>query len=228
MHGRDGSSLNGKGVVKTELHFLCPAITHAQFPLQAFLLAGTIPFSRHELSRKINGIVIFQAMQLSKWLKSDKTSTRQSRRLRPLEKNTAPSKLNQAGQPDGESLDWDNQDATATQASKLPSYVVRNRGQKKCTYCKHPIDEDPYNCGQNFWLQYLLFQLVSLLIEVLRIFSVEIAQDTVRLRERITLAGWVRCRTTNCGQLYHANCWYRLKIRGGCSRCHSKSASRIV
>ena len=166
-------------------------------------------------------------MQFPKWLKSDKTSTRRSRRLRPLEKNAASLNYNQVGQLEGESLDWENQGAPAIHASKLPSYVVRNRGQKKCAYCKHPIDEDPYNHGQNFWLHYLLFQIVSLLIDVLRIFSMELAQNAVRLREHITLAGWVRCRNANCGQLYHANCWYRLKNRGGCSRCRSKSASRI-
>ena len=53
------TSLNGEGVANTESHFLHPSITPLQVPLQAFLLAGTIPFSRHELFRKINGNVIF-------------------------------------------------------------------------------------------------------------------------------------------------------------------------
>lgn len=119
----------------------------------------------------------------------------------------------------------------------LPLEVERLRGQKNCSYCKHTIDEDPYFPFHGYWQRF--FQNKSYL---LRYCTLELAQGLagvfyfipkfraylLSLKTRILLPGWMRCANPDCGQLYHATCWYQLEKNKGCLRCRSYNANRVV
>lgn len=119
----------------------------------------------------------------------------------------------------------------------LPPEIERLRGQKNCSYCKHSIDEDPYFLLHGYWQRF--FQNKSYL---LRYGTLELAQwiagvfyfvpkfkaYMLGLKTRILLPGWVRCANPDCGQLYHATCWYQLHKNKGCLRCRSYDANRVV
>jgi hypothetical protein len=121
---------------------------------------------------------------------------------------------------------------------RLPSYVPRYREQKVCSYCKHPIDEDPYFEKQGlwvryfqnrgYWLRYIMLEIVTALALVLGHISDVFYELLMKFKTHFTLPGWVRCANPQCGQLYHANCWYELKKQRGCFRCQSRHARRVL
>jgi len=120
---------------------------------------------------------------------------------------------------------------------RLPRYVRRARGQKICPYCKHAIDEDPYFLRQSYWrrvLQNQSYWVRYILLEVTFAFAAVLLQHIpmlqsrlLGLKDRIMLPGWVRCSNPDCGELYHATCWYQVKRLRGCLRCHVRNARRV-
>ncbi len=120
---------------------------------------------------------------------------------------------------------------------KLPESVVRERGQKICSYCKHTIDEDPYFPYETFGRRVLQNKTYVLRYGVLELvqwaanmfyFLPNFRAYLLNVKQRILLPGWVRCANPDCGQLYHASCWYQLKNTKGCLRCHAEVAQRVV
>ncbi len=120
---------------------------------------------------------------------------------------------------------------------RLPAQIVRVRGQKICSYCKHAIDEDPYFPYRGYLqraLQNRSYALRYLVLEcaqwtgVMFYFIPKLRAYLHNLKQRVLLPGWVRCANPDCKQLYHASCWYQIKHSKGCLRCHAQAAHRVV
>lgn len=120
---------------------------------------------------------------------------------------------------------------------RLPRYVRRARAQRICPYCKHAIDEDPYfrRTGywrrvlqnKSYWLRYIFLEVTFALAAVLFQFIPAVQSRLLNLKDLIMLPGWVRCEGPDCGELYHATCWYQVKRLRGCLRCRSHKARRV-
>ena len=120
---------------------------------------------------------------------------------------------------------------------RLPRYVRRMRAQRTCPYCKHAIDEDPYFSRHGYWsrvlqnksysLRYVFLEVTFAVAAVLFQFIPVIQTPLLSLKDRVPLPGWVRCRNPECGELYHATCWYQVKRLRGCLRCRSFKARRV-
>lgn len=119
---------------------------------------------------------------------------------------------------------------------RLPLHVERLRGQKVCSYCKHSIEEDPYFRYEGYWqrvlqnktylLRYVRLELSHWAAEIFY-FMPAFKAWLLRVKERVLLPGWVRCANPDCGQLYHASCWYQISKAKGCLRCRAHAAKRV-
>ncbi|MGH7494693.1 MAG: hypothetical protein ACREOO_20165 [bacterium] len=120
---------------------------------------------------------------------------------------------------------------------RLPRYVRRARDQKICPYCKHAIQEDPYFRrksywqrilqNKSYWLRYAVLELTFACAAVLFQFIPVIQSRLLNLKDHVMLPGWMRCTNPDCGELFHATCWYQVKRLRGCLRCHSRKARRV-
>ena len=160
-------------------------------------------------------------------LKRAQSTPRRKRRVRPIRVDSSKPVFRPIEKRHSEVMHesgfWESDD----HSPRLPSYIVKYREQKKCSYCKHPIDKDPYDRDQQYWLYYLLLGIIDVIENIVHFFKPK-AQPFLNFKREIMLPGWFRCKNTRCGQLYHANCWYHLKENGGCSRCHMKRANRVA
>jgi hypothetical protein len=119
---------------------------------------------------------------------------------------------------------------------KLPQQVERLRGQKVCSYCKHTIEEDPFFEYEGYWRRVLQNKTYVLRYGALELsqwaagifyFSPKLKARLLRVKDRLLLPGWVRCANPDCGQLYHASCWYQIAKAKGCLRCKAHLARRV-
>lgn len=148
--------------------------------------------------------------------------------------------------PRAEALDHGARESRATPSippeifeahPRLPRYVRRARDQKICPYCKHAIDEDPYFRrrgywlrvlqNKSYWLRHIFLEVTFALAAVLFQYIPVVQSRLLSLKDRIMLPGWVRCSHPDCGELYHATCWYQVKRLRGCLRCRSRKARRV-
>ena len=153
---------------------------------------------------------------------------RQSRRLKPLEPLNAPMVFRPTARRSGKPAIKPTRANSGLGFPTLPSYVVKYRDQKKCPYCKHFIDEDPYSHNQNYWVNYVLIEIAEAFTEVMNLFTSPQYGRQLKPLQQFMLPGWVRCKNSKCSQLYHANCWHHIKSKPGCLRCHTKKAIRVA
>ncbi len=125
---------------------------------------------------------------------------------------------------------------TAAQFPKLPKHVEKLRGQKVCSYCKHTIEEDPYFQYEGYWQRVLQNKTYVFRYGVLELsqwtsgifyFIPRLKARLLHLKDHLLLPGWVRCANPDCGQLYHASCWYQIAKAKGCLRCKAHVARRV-